>query len=159
VKIERGEKTKEVVLREQLEAYLEAYRKTNLNLSRFYEIIQTHIGPGSNEPVNLPTGAPSENIALCPRCNKPMISSQTKNGSHVISCTGFPECKTSGFLPRGSKFVSKGSQCPNCHGYFICSYHFPLGSVPASMTGDFEGCLKCSLGEYYKFNFALFIDN
>ena len=154
VKIEQAEKTKETVLREQLEAYLEAYRKTDQNLNQFYDILKDYFGEGSDEPVVLPRNRPVDSIALCPACRKPMTVNTTRSGSHVVSCTGYPECSTSGFLPKGSYLKNRGDPCESCNGFYVATYYFPVGSVPSNMIGEYEGCLNCDrdLKEIIKIN-------
>ena len=131
------------MLSEQLDAYLEAYRKTDQNLGQFYDILKTYFGEGNNEPVVLPRNSPIDSIAICPACRKPMTVNTTRNGTNVVSCTGFPDCRTSGFLPKGSYLKNRGEPCPNCDGHYKATFHFPVGSVPSNMIGDYQGCVKC----------------
>ena len=132
VKIENGAKQKSLVLQEQIEAYKEAFSKTKENLQRFYEILREFFGPGSNEQVVLPINNPVDSIALCPACRLPMGVNTIPSGIHVVSCTGYPDCLTSGYIPKGGYHKSRGTPCERgCEeGFFESEYYFPLGSVP-----------------------------
>ena len=61
-----------------------------------------------------------------------MAVNTTPQGAHVVSCTGFPECVTSGFIPRGGFLKSRGTPCDKgcVQGFYEAEFHFPLGSVP-----------------------------
>ena len=140
----RGEKSKRVVLQEQLDAYLEAYQKSNSNLAQFYDILKNHLGRGSDEAVVLPRNIPIDSIAICPVCRKPMTVNTIPNGTSVVSCTGWPDCKASGFFPRGAWLKNRGSPCQSCPGFYRAVFHFPVGTVPNStMIGQYQGCLGC----------------
>ena len=85
-----------------------------------------------------------------------MAVNTTPQGAHVVSCTGYPECVTSGFIPRGGFLKSRGTPCgKGCvQGFYEAEFHFPLGSVPRN------GCFSLILNLYFWaiFNFRFFFN-
>ena len=141
----QGRKEKDSVLQAQIEAYKEAYQCTERNLERFYSKMTEHFGAGNDALVELPQGNPADDsFTLCPACSRPMSVVTLPNGGRAVSCSGYPNCKTSGYLPRGAEFRGKKDQCPRCgRGYHKAAWHFPFGSAPPDMQGDYQGCIKC----------------
>ena len=72
VRIENGDKTRAEVLRTQITAYREAYKKTEENLNRFSDVIAESLGdiPRNDEPFELPRNAADTSVARCPRYKK-----------------------------------------------------------------------------------------
>ena len=140
-----GRKQKGPVLTFQIEAYKEAYQRTERNLERFYAKMTEHFGAGNDAEVRLPQNNPADDsFTLCPSCSSPMSVVTLPSGARAISCSGYPNCRTSGFMPRGAEYKGRKDQCPRCgRGYHKAAWHFPLGSVPLSMQGDHVGCINC----------------
>lgn len=71
MKIENGQKTRAEVLRTQINAYREAYKKTEENLNRFSDVIAESLGdiPRNDQPFELPRNAADSSVAKCPRYN------------------------------------------------------------------------------------------
>ena len=69
MKIENGQKTRAEVLRTQINAYREAYKKTEENLNRFSDVIAESLGdiPRNDQPFELPRNAADSSVAKCPR--------------------------------------------------------------------------------------------
>ena len=134
----------ECVLSVQLEAYKEAYDLTESRLDSFFRKIQEYFGPGVANNFQLPQNNAVDSVSKCPFCSKPMAVNTNNAGKHFIGCTGYPECKTSGYFPSGSYLKDRGDPCRRCgEGYYRCIIYFPPNSAPPQMTGDYQGCFKC----------------
>ena len=142
--VSAGRKTRECVLAVQLGAYKEAYDLTESRLDSFFRKIQEYFGPGVANNFQLPQNNAVDSVSKCPFCSKPMAVNTNNAGKHFIGCTGFPECKTSGYFPSGSYLKDRGDPCRRCgEGYYRCIIYFPPNSAPPQMTGDYQGCFKC----------------
>ena len=108
-----GRKTRECVLSVQLEAYKEAYDLTETRLDDFFRKFENYFGPGVANDFQLPQNNAVDSISKCPICSKPMAVNTNNAGKHFIGCTGYPECKTSGYFPSGSYLKDRGDPCPS----------------------------------------------
>ena len=66
------------------------------------------------------------------------------NGKVAVSCSNYPNCRSSYYLPSGASIGSRGDQCPRCGaGYYKAEFNFASGSVPPYLLGGYKGCIKC----------------
>ena len=66
------------------------------------------------------------------------------SGKVAISCSNYPNCRSSYYLPSGATISSRGDQCPRCgSGYYKADFNFASGTVPPYLLGGYRGCIKC----------------
>ncbi|CAG5095749.1 Oidioi.mRNA.OKI2018_I69.XSR.g14318.t1.cds [Oikopleura dioica] len=90
----------------------------------------------NDRPFELPRNPADDAVARCPRCQSPMVVKTIPNGSVCVSCTGYPECRTSGFLPNGGRMIARLRACNCSAGFYVVRWSFEPGSVPSHMTGE-----------------------
>jgi len=144
-----GAKRKEEVLEEHVRKYKEVFLQACEKAEQLDQSLSTYFGqPSAIDSADInPTEQHeiSEPIRKCPKCGSfDLVIRRTKEGSLMLGCQGFPNCKNSIFLP---KFVLKATcsevVCDLCQPRPVrkINFEFKKGSVPPMMSLQYTGCL------------------
>lgn len=132
--VEHFPKVMDVKFTSYMEDELDKIEEAHLDwvhvLNEFYEPFKQSLERAQSEmqPVR---AEPSE--YTCPECGRPMVYRWSRNG-RFLSCSGYPECKTTMNVDREGKPVQKivtEHPCPNCGRQMV---------LRRSKQGPFLGC-------------------
>lgn len=117
-----GERDAQEVLSEQIRIYRDAF-KIITEKARLLDqsmAIRLEAGPVNSDIADQPmayAGADTVNVFKCPKCGgQNAINLKFINDSYVLSCSGFPDCRNSYWLPSNvvRKVTVLDADCPNC---------------------------------------------
>ncbi|XP_019852489.1 PREDICTED: DNA topoisomerase 3-alpha-like isoform X3 [Amphimedon queenslandica] len=142
--------TKDDVVREMLDKYKRVFvqakqqaRKLDLSLSKYFgEARDFNEQEQTQEPLL------SDAVRRCPFCKeKDMVVKRKKDGGYMLSCLGFPHCRSLQFFP-SSVIEAKPhptQRCNNCYPPPVSylSFKFQRGSTPHFMSDEYTGCSTC----------------
>ncbi|KAM5152554.1 DNA topoisomerase 3-alpha [Mantella aurantiaca] len=140
-----GKKDKFTVLRQQVQKYKQVFIEAAAKATKLDEALSQYFGQAAQlvaqQEIYAETPLP---IRKCPHCNRDMVLKTKRDGGFYISCLGYPDCKTSIWLPSSVLEVSRDdSVCEVCrpHPVHKLKLKFKRGSVPPMMPLEFVGCI------------------
>lgn len=153
-----GRKTKESVtdacLNSLKNAFLKAKSGSRELVSAVGEVFEPKQGGGGGQ--GGADGGAGQHVGGCKLCQMPMLYKHTANGSRVVGCTGYPQCRNSVWLPSCATKVELTDQlcehCANARGngqgrqVFMFSMEFPRRVLPPQYRDKTEylGCVLCN---------------
>ncbi|CAI9578073.1 unnamed protein product [Staurois parvus] len=140
-----GKKDKFTVLRQQVQKYKQVFIEAAAKATMLDEALSQYFGQAAEhvqqQEIYAETPVP---IRKCPYCSRDMVLKTKRDGGFYISCTGYPSCKTTIWLPSFVLEVSRDdSVCDVCrpHPVHKLKLKFKRGSVPPLMPLEFVGCI------------------
>ncbi|KAI8796900.1 DNA topoisomerase 3-alpha [Biomphalaria glabrata] len=141
-----GKKTKEEVLRVQIQKYKEVFIEACRQAQKLDEALSQYLGEA--QPVatsEAVTDATTSIVMKCPKCGRPMYLRSKKDGKgYYIGCSAYPDCRACIWLPDFILQVSTTDQiCERCQPGPVTKLQFKFkpGSVPLSIPNDYIGCI------------------
>ncbi|XP_048575676.1 DNA topoisomerase 3-alpha isoform X2 [Nematostella vectensis] len=141
-----GTKSGAVVLREQIAKYKENFIQAAQEAIKLDQALSNYFGdPADFIEQELDPLAADPIVRPCPRCEQhQMTLRKTKEGSYMIGCQGFPQCRASIFLPKSVLALTVDeSVCPVCRprDVHMLRFTFKRGSVPPMTPLQYVGCI------------------
>merc|ERR1719300_285776 len=154
VEICEGRKTKDEVLQEQVHRYKEVFQaaidnvnKLDMAAQHFLEENPSNQGDGGQGGQNIFGMASNDPVVQCILCQSQLALKSKQSGGWMISCQGYPTCRTAPvWLPSSVKEASVDqNQCNRCtnnpkHIKLICTRAAMSPFFPDTYTGCLGGC-------------------
>ncbi|XP_059470353.1 DNA topoisomerase 3-alpha [Neocloeon triangulifer] len=117
-KICEGQKNPQDVLRDQIARYKEVFEQAVAQVNKLDSAVEQHLGVRreANAVFDLPAPISSQKFATCPGCGQDLIVKQKRDGdTFYISCSAYPACRNSIWLPSAVRNVQVTDQtCQQC---------------------------------------------
>ncbi|XP_070580775.1 DNA topoisomerase 3-alpha-like [Ptychodera flava] len=145
VEICEGRKDRDNVLREQIAKYKSVFVEAVEKANRLDEALSEYFGEAHQYTADeIQHSDISMPVRPCPHCNKAMVIKSKKDGGQMLSCTGFPDCKTAVWFPASVEKASlEDSICSQCQPGPVhkIKFKFRRGSVPPGYPAEYICCI------------------
>eukprot|EP00736_Rhodelphis_marinus_P006750 Rmarinus@m.25760 len=84
-------------------------------------------------------------LGKCGQCDGNIILKSRQGGSHFLSCSGYPECKNTLWLPKSLEAAAiLDETCPNCGGaVHLLRVKFKRSALPSHLGTEYRCCVSC----------------
>ncbi|XP_077979907.1 DNA topoisomerase 3-alpha-like [Glandiceps talaboti] len=145
VEICEGRKDRDIVIRQQVDKYRRVFIEAVQKATKLDEALSQYFGTAQQYTADdIQQNHVSMPVRPCPRCSNPMVIKSKKDGGLMLSCTGYPDCKTAVWFPPSIEHASlDNTTCAECQPGPVhkVKFKFKRGSVPPGFPDEYVGCI------------------